>query len=92
MPRSRGDNFKINTSPLLPVIFVVVLRFVKIKKNLSALDFKFKYSLKLFSVLFFFWLRTTAMCRVTRFVTQFSGQPSHSHVSVKIGFLLTNLR
>ena len=50
MQRSREDDFKINrkinfytftlkVSPLVPVVFVVVLRFVKRKNILFALDF-----------------------------------------------------
>ena len=92
MPRSRGDEFKINTSiftlftlkvsPLVPGIFVVVLRSVKIKTFFLPWIFKYQYSLKLFSVFF----KAKDNCyRGTRFVTQFSGQPSHQ------SFILTNL-
>ena len=82
--------FTLKVSPLVQVVFVVVLRFVKIKIFSLSWIFKYQYSLKLFS-LYIFFLAKNNFYMGTRFVTQFSGHPSHSHVSLKIGFILTNL-
>ena len=56
--------FTLKVSPLVQVVFVVVLRFVKIKIFSLSWIFKYQYSLKLFSlslyIYFFFYLRTTS--------------------------------